>query len=443
MNEAPTPKEARLGLSLAQVVDPVCDQFEAAWKAWHAFAAPPGSGGPLGSGGPRKHGTQDTCPRPRLEDFLGAATGPERAALLRELVLLEIYYRRRCGESPTADDYRARFPELEEKWLANALAAQAEPASGTPGVSTDSQERGAQSAVRSALGAPRSPFRAGRTADGGGGIPERMGEYRILRKIGAGGMGVVCEAVQESLGRHVALKVLPYNPLAWPVLLERFRREARAAAKLHHTNIVPVFGVGEQDGVHYFAMQFIYGQSLDRVISDLRLQNADLPQAKTVHEKERPPLATPDQQPVTQSASCKLQSASTEERPSGPRGDRDSGLSSQPEARYFRSVARLGVQVADALEYAHRHGVLHRDIKPSNLLLDSGGTVWVTDFGLAKADDADDLTSPGDVVGTLRYVAPERFEGLADARSDVYGLGATLYELLTLRPTLDNPTGPA
>jgi WD40 repeat protein len=106
-------------------------------------------------------------------------------------------------------------------------------------------------------------------------------------------------------------------------------------------------------------------------------------------------------------------------------------------SEYFRGVARVGVQVADALEYAHRNGILHRDVKPSNLLLDTQGTVWVTDFGLAKSDDSGELTSPGDIVGTLRFMAPERFQGQADSRSDVYSLGITLLEMLTLRPAFD------
>ncbi len=111
-----------------------------------------------------------------------------------------------------------------------------------------------------------------------------------------------------------------------------------------------------------------------------------------------------------------------------------SELAAQPEIQYLRSVARIGLQVAEALDYAHHQGVLHRDIKPANLLLDTQGTAWVTDFGLAKADDSGELTHQGDIVGTLRYMAPERFGGGTDRRSDVYGLGLTLYEMLTLRP---------
>ena len=117
------------------------------------------------------------------------------------------------------------------------------------------------------------------------------------------------------------------------------------------------------------------------------------------------------------------------------------GLSSQPGETYFRAIARIGAQTADALAYAHAQGICHRDIKPSNLLLDACGIVWIADFGLAKAEDGEGegLTHTGDVVGTLRYMAPERFNGLADARSDVYALGATLYEMLTLRPAFVEP----
>src|SRR5262249_52765626 len=118
-----------------------------------------------------------------------------------------------------------------------------------------------------------------------------------------------------------------------------------------------------------------------------------------------------------------------------------SDLTSQSEAQYFRSVARVGVQVPGALEYAHRHGILHRDIKPSNLLLDLSGTVWVTDFGLAKAEGSADLTHTGDVVGTVRFMSPERLDGKSEPRSDIYGLGITLYEMLTLRPAFADNNG--
>jgi WD40 repeat protein/serine/threonine protein kinase len=281
-------------------------------------------------------------------------------------------------------------------------------------------------------------------------VPEQLGDYRILREVGRGGMGVVYEAVQESLGRHVALKVLPSHGLLPPIHLERFRREAKAAARLHHSNIVPVFGVGEHGGVHYYAMQFIQGQGLDEVLKELRrlrghkAVNAGVVSGEVTHKHAdlsvaegllSGRLSAKVEAPAEAHTSSAVAAATkTDPNSSGSA----SGLTGQPEAQYFRGVAEIGVQVAEALEYAHKQGILHRDIKPSNLLLDARGTVWVTDFGLAKAEGADELTQSGDIVGTLRYMAPERFNGWSDPRSDVYGLGVTLYELLTLRPAFDD-----
>jgi serine/threonine protein kinase/WD40 repeat protein len=268
-----------------------------------------------------------------------------------------------------------------------------------------------------------------------GHTPERLGDYRIVREVGRGGMGVVYEAEQESLGRHVALKVLPASALLNPTYLERFRREAKAAARLHHTNIVPVFGVGAAEGVHFYAMQFIRGEGLDKVLADvrrLRLQaGAD------------PPATVAAEGSIAHSLLTGQFAAPAPEAPGGPMErpatSGTSGLSvGGPEADYCRGVARVGVQVAEALAYAHRQGILHRDIKPSNLLLDAQGTVWITDFGLAKAEGADELTHTGDIVGTIRFMAPERFEGQSLPQGDVYSLGATLYELLTLRPAFDH-----
>jgi serine/threonine protein kinase/WD40 repeat protein/tetratricopeptide (TPR) repeat protein len=258
---------------------------------------------------------------------------------------------------------------------------------------------------------------------------ERLGEYRLLREVGRGGMGVVYEAEQVSLGRRVALKILPAHAWAHPSYPERFRREAQAAARLHHSNIVPVFGVGEAEGVHYYAMQFIQGDSLDRVLRDLcRLRDAR-------GEPTVDHVPPPGDVPAERSGDSATGAAEQTTPPSGTRA----ALSSSSEPEYFRAVARVGVQVADALAYAHRQGVLHRDIKPSNLLLDLHGTIWVTDFGLAKVADGDELTRTGDVVGTLRYMAPERFNGVSLPQGDVYSLGLTLYELLTLRPAFAEP----
>ena len=292
------------------------------------------------------------------------------------------------------------------------------------------------------------------TLDGNDRPPQQLGEYRILREVARGGMGVVYEAVQESLGRHVALKVLPAAGLMSPTHLERFRREARAAARLHHTNIVPVFGVGEHEGVHYFAMQFIQGQSLDRVLhemgmargphgpklsgdgrrgSDLSTRIADGLLTEAFPERGEGGADRTEARPRPANGSH----VPTKETRRGPTSvvlDARTEHGARSDAAYSRNVARIGVQVAEALAYAHQQGVLHRDIKPSNLLLDTQGTVWITDFGLAKEEGTGELTTQGDIVGTLRYMAPERFRGQADPRSDVYSLGLTLYEMLTLRP---------
>jgi WD40 repeat protein len=297
--------------------------------------------------------------------------------------------------------------------------------------------------------------------------PRQLSDYRILREIGRGGMGIVYEAEQVSLGRRVALKVLLQQPD--PLLRQRFEREARAAARLHHTNIVPVFGVGEHDGQPYYVMQFIQGLGLDQVLLELQR----LRQARPADPAPAPPrdLSAADvarslltgeyQGGGPQTADPEAPAAGSEAvtlvpQPNGAGApapqtavDRPSDSSSPSlllsgaghpggkQQTYWQRVAALGVQVAEALGYAHRQGVLHRDIKPSNLLLDTRGTVWITDFGLAKAQDQENLTQTGEILGTLRYMPPEAYEGKSDARTDQYALGMTLYELLTLRPAFD------
>jgi serine/threonine protein kinase/WD40 repeat protein/Flp pilus assembly protein TadD len=324
--------------------------------------------------------------------------------------------RYRRGERPPLSEYVARYPEhadeIRELFPALVMMEQLKPVSAdlTGAYDGDATEATARR-------------------------PERLGDYRILREVGRGGMGVVYEAEQISLGRRVALKVLPSQALLSPTHLERFRREARAAAKLHHTNIVPVYGVGEADGVHFYAMQFIRGEGLDRVLNDLRRlrhEPAALSQGSVAAGLHTGQLTAPAAAgPATPDAT---------ERPAEPVPAASStSLSGGPaHAEFHRGAARIALQVAEALAYAHKQGVLHRDVKPSNLLLDTQGAVWVTDFGLAKAEGADELTHTGDVVGTVRFMAPERFEGRSLPQSDVYALGLTLYEVLTLRPAFDD-----
>ena len=257
------------------------------------------------------------------------------------------------------------------------------------------------------------------------GIPARLGEYEIVREIGRGGMGVVYEARHHIMERRVALKVLPRSFGERKHFLKRFMREARSAGKLHHTNIVPVFEIGDSNGIYYYAMQYIHGQNLDVVIDELR----------RFSRKEQRQSSLPGDNTGAASIAMTMWRGSTEMAE-----EQDTGVNSntieivEPQAvdksstelpdrghlsqssewsrvgdsgdSYYRRVARVGIQCAEALDFAHEHGLLHRDIKPSNLILDTNGVVWITDFGLAKVH-GDNLTHTGDIVGTLRYMAPE------------------------------------
>jgi hypothetical protein len=249
--------------------------------------------------------------------------------------------------------------------------------------------------------------------------PRRLGDFQIVRELGRGGMGVVYEAVQTSLDRRVALKVLGGGLGLTPKAIDRFRREAAAAAKLHHTNIVPVYATGEQEGAHFYAMELIEGPSLDRVL-------------KASRERER---SDSSKTPLADAPGA----TSTVAYDGGPEradltGVSASSLSSG--AGYFDDVARMVAGVADALDYAHAQGVVHRDIKPANLLLSSDGRLSLNDFGLARMLEEPGMTMTGEFVGTPAYMSPEQITaGRAplDHRTDIYSLGATLYEMLSLQ----------
>ena len=392
-----------------------------------------------------------------------------RSALVLELAE-EFLERYRRGERPGLREYLDRHPELDgeirEVFPAMAMmeniAIRDDPLEGER---TD----------------PHTPSRPDSR------VPAQIGDFRIIREIGHGGMGAVYEAEQVSLGRHVALKLLLPQVVRDARQRRRFEREARAAARLHHTNIVPVFGVGQHDGSAFYVMQYIPGLGLDAVIDELRrwMPGRSLPQGTGLagHVAEDDPRGevsavdiarsmltgrfdpampggSPGDAPVESTLAATVsgdRADAIEGRIAAPAGDggpesRPADVSAHSSSSvvlpgstdghsghgramtYWQSVARVGAQVASALEYAHSQGILHRDIKPSNLLLDTRGTVWVADFGLAKADDHQDLTHTGDILGTLRYMPPEAFEGRSDARSDVYSLGLTLYELIAFRP---------
>jgi WD40 repeat protein/serine/threonine protein kinase len=387
----------------------------------------------------------------------------------------EFIGRYRRGERPAVAEYVEKFPELAEE-IREVLPAMALLESVAPG---DASLAGRPPVSPQSIAAPFDQF----------------GDYRIIREVGRGGMGVVYEAEQMSLGRHVALKLLPRDARSDSRFARRFEREARAAARLHHTNIVPVFGIGEHEGMPFYVMQFIQGLGLDEVLRELqRLRDSGVwpttgggkgelrkPRRElSPTECARSMIEGRDQLSAIRSASGAAQGRDTTQdainsspddaqepkreipaddatlangalSDTSPASDLAAVLPGHSESlsgtrrripAYWRSIGHIGIQVAHALEYAHDQGILHRDVKPSNLLLDTRGTVWVADFGLAKTNDQQDLTHSGDVLGTLRYMSPEAFNGKTDPRSDVYSLGATLYELAALRPAYNEKDRP-
>ncbi|MGO9110215.1 MAG: protein kinase domain-containing protein [Thermoguttaceae bacterium] len=318
----------------------ICDQFEAAWKA----------------------GT-----RPKIDEFLTGIPQAEWPDLLRELLILDLHYRRQAGENPTLEAYRGEYPALQLDQFASLYPETSQPAPPNPEGETvpfTSSESDAQ-APRSEL--PRIRY---------------LGDYELVEEIARGGMGVVYKARQISLNRIVAVKMILAGQLATKADRDRFHSEAQAAAFLDHPNIVPIFEVGEHEGQHYFSMGYVDGQSLA-----IRLAEGPLPP---------------------------------------------------------KEAAELVATVAEAVEYAHRQGVIHRDIKPSNILVDCNGRPRITDFGLAKrVDSGSDLTATGQVLGTPSYMAPEQAAGQIRAigpATDVYALGALLYSALTGRPPFQAAT---
>lgn len=402
----------------------------------------------------------------------------------------EFAARLRAGHAPSIDEYAAENPELADE--IHAIFP-----------SIEMMERLSRKEHTERKFDSRTSRLTGHTT-------ETLGDFQILREIGRGGMGIVYEAVEKSLKRRVALKVLGPGVAGSPRQIHRFIREAEAAARLHHTNIVPVYGISKEKDLHFFAMQFIDGVPLsdvirlvgghpsnpdDSVVSDggtlaerllasgpasdqsspsatidFRKDQEDSSRSFDARDaaqvllsgtmkdlslragarssSEKPAAGTPSpanarrngtplpSKPELAAAISTSDASPSTDAPGSSASDTANDQHALPEIsmRYWRSVARIGADVAGALHYSHQHGVLHRDIKPSNLLLDRQGVVWVTDFGLARHEDQEGITNTGDIVGTLRYMAPEQFNGESNSRSDIYSLGLTLYELLAFRP---------
>jgi serine/threonine protein kinase len=375
----------------------------------------------------------------------------------------EFVSRRRQGERASIEEYERQYPDLAEE-IRDIFPTMLELE---------------QLKVHKAISSGGTPASIGP-------VPlTRLGDFRILREIGRGGMGVVYEAEQESLHRRVALKVLGTQLGMSARQKARFRREAEAAARLHHTNIVPIFGVGEDQGLQFYAMQFIEGVPLSRLVRAWRdaavggpspdktnppvssagslslvgavhellgrdaADSGETPSggaAKTlIDESEGPAVPSPLMQVTLEPDSCGAGPARVvvQQKPSAAPRDKaePAPLTPREHRAFWQEIVRIVIDVAQALGHAHHLGILHRDVKPANLLLDTTGAIWVTDFGLAKVETQDHtITRSGDFIGTLRYVAPEQLHGNADRRSDVYSLGLTLFELLTLQPAFaDEP----
>ncbi len=306
-------------------------------------------------------------------------------AELLDRIVDEVLKQQRGGVHPNVNEYIARYPRLAEQLLEIFPALSFAEQIGTSS-RFDLKETSESNCEE---------------------FPKEIGDYELIQEIGRGGMGVVFAARQISLDRTVALKLLSRHLSSNPQLAKRFLRESMSAAKLQHPNIVAVYGNGSANGFSFYAMQLIDGQNLREILHAEKNEHAKL---------ETP---SPGGHELSSTISIKGHS------------------SGHASLEHFKQIAAMGYQVAMALDYAHAHGCVHRDIKPSNLLVERSGRVWVADFGLAKVDNDENLTLTGDLLGTLRYAAPEQLEGVTSPSCDIYGLGATLYEMVTLQPAFN------
>ncbi len=336
------------------------------------------------------------------------ATEPSDDELL-ESIIHEFTTAIRAGQHPTIQQYQDRYPHLADE-IADVL-------------SSISMIEQLKSASASTTGSRQKLDSVSKLT--------QIGPYKIVKEIGRGGMGVVFAAIHESLGRQVAIKVMPTPLMDGETHVQRFRREAQAAARLHHTNIVSVFEAGEGQGYHYYVMDFVDGESLNQVIDRLRSMNVGGALSSNLIGLSRPAKSSTSSNSDGANRSTSASNTHAPELQPAPISHSSSNL----EKNRFRWAAKLAAQMADALSHAHSAGILHRDIKPSNMILDSTGRIWITDFGLAKdVSQETALTRTGDVVGTPQYLPPESLELKYDVRSEIYGIGLVLYEMLALKP---------
>jgi eukaryotic-like serine/threonine-protein kinase len=280
-------------------------------------------------------------------------------------------------------------------------------------------------------------------------IPKRLGDFELLEEIGRGGMGIVFKARQVSLDRMVAVKILPHAAVWDSKQIARFQNEAQAAAQLSHPNIVSVYAIGKERGTYYYSMPLVEGLSLEQAVRSLK--NDTQFSLEEYAPNSSPSLARNGNR-KSRVRSCKghagkaaelLAKEMAQTANSDEARERKEALARKAiqKTAHIRAVIEMVAQAAEALHYAHQHGIVHRDIKPSNLLVDQHGKLWITDFGLAQVSGFSGLTCTGDVLGTLKYMSPEQASGKThwvDLRSDIYSLGITMYELLTLHPVVDS-----
>ena len=251
-------------------------------------------------------------------------------------------------------------------------------------------------------------------------VGQKLGDFEILSLSGTGGMGAVFLARQVSLDREVALKVISSVGGAQAKNLDRFKRESKVLAKISHPNIVPIYEVGQHRPYFYFAMEYVKGVSLDKILNSIR-------------------NAKPDDKASDVIRKClEIQDSVYNNNLSEDDGSKGAEIDTD----YIVEICRIIVSVASALDYAHNKGILHRDIKPSNILIASDGTAKLVDFGLAKGQTQETITIKGEFFGTPNYVSPEQIRKpeTVDCRSDVFSLAATYYECLTLHPPFSGDT---